>query len=110
MWDPPRPGLKPVSPALAGGFLTTVLIGKSQVCLLTSKKSSRNQSIVFPKRKPLVGKRTSVLNWEATLHFWEGEKSTQRGFLWSESFITGNCTRKEVEYKIQDTHLRPYYH
>ena len=23
MWDPPRPGLKPVSPALAGGFLTT---------------------------------------------------------------------------------------
>ena len=23
MWDLPRPGLEPVSPALAGGFLTT---------------------------------------------------------------------------------------
>ena len=30
MWDPPRPGLEPVSPALAGGFLTTVPPGKSQ--------------------------------------------------------------------------------
>ena len=28
MWDPPRPGLKPVSPALAGGFLTTAPPGK----------------------------------------------------------------------------------
>ena len=30
MWDLPRPGLKPVSPALAGEFLTTVLPLKSQ--------------------------------------------------------------------------------
>ena len=30
MWDLPRPGLEPVSPALAGGFLTTVLPGKPQ--------------------------------------------------------------------------------
>ena len=28
MWDFPRPGLKPVSPALAGGFLTTAPPGK----------------------------------------------------------------------------------
>ena len=28
MWDLPGPGLKPVSPALAGGFLTTALPGK----------------------------------------------------------------------------------
>ena len=28
MWDPPRPGLEPVSPALAGGFPTTVPPGK----------------------------------------------------------------------------------
>ena len=27
-WDLPGPGLKPVSPALAGGFLTTVRPGK----------------------------------------------------------------------------------
>ena len=29
MWDPPRPGLEPVSPALAGRFLTTAPPGKS---------------------------------------------------------------------------------
>ena len=28
MWDIPRPGLEPVSPALAGGFLTTAPPGK----------------------------------------------------------------------------------
>ena len=28
MWDPPRPGLEPVSPALAGSFSTTVPPGK----------------------------------------------------------------------------------
>ena len=30
MWDLPRPGLEPVSPALAGGFSTTVPPGKPQ--------------------------------------------------------------------------------
>ena len=29
MWDLPRPGLEPVSPALAGGFLTTAPPGQS---------------------------------------------------------------------------------
>ena len=28
MWDLPRPGLEPISPALAGGFLTTAPPGK----------------------------------------------------------------------------------
>ena len=28
MWDPPRPGIRPESPALAGGFLTTEPPGK----------------------------------------------------------------------------------
>ena len=28
MWDLPGPGIKPVSPALAGGFLTTAPPGK----------------------------------------------------------------------------------
>ena len=28
VWDPPGPGIEPVSPALAGGFLTTAPPGK----------------------------------------------------------------------------------
>ena len=31
MWDPPRPGLEPVSPALAGGFLTAAPPGKPYI-------------------------------------------------------------------------------
>ena len=31
MWDLPRPGLEPICPALAGGFLTIAPPGKSQV-------------------------------------------------------------------------------
>ena len=30
MWDLPRPGIKPVSPALAGGFFTTEPPGKPE--------------------------------------------------------------------------------
>ena len=31
MWDPPRPGLVPVSPALAGGLPTTAPPGKPKI-------------------------------------------------------------------------------
>ena len=33
-WDPPRPGLKPVSPALAGRFSTTAPPGKPKIRIL----------------------------------------------------------------------------
>ena len=37
MWDPPRPGLKPVSPASAGGPSTTAPPGKSTHLLLKTR-------------------------------------------------------------------------
>ena len=37
MWDLPRPGLEPVSPALTGGFLTTAPPGKPPVLFLFTK-------------------------------------------------------------------------
>ena len=37
VWDPPGPGPEPVSPALAGGLLTTALPGKSVILLFGSK-------------------------------------------------------------------------
>ena len=37
MWDLPRPGLEPVSPALAGGFITTALPGKPSTQTLESQ-------------------------------------------------------------------------
>ena len=36
MWDLPRPGVEPVSPALAGGFLTTAPSGESLLFFLFS--------------------------------------------------------------------------
>ena len=36
MWDLSGPGLEPVSPALAGGFLTAVLLGKTFVFFFKS--------------------------------------------------------------------------
>ena len=37
MWDLPGPGIEPVSPALEGGFPTTVPPGKSLACLIAPK-------------------------------------------------------------------------
>ena len=36
MWDPPGPGLKPVSPALAGGLPTTAPPGKPGLGVFTN--------------------------------------------------------------------------
>ena len=43
-WDPPRPGLEPVSPALAGRLSTTAPPGKPQVTFLIS----------LPETEPLL--------------------------------------------------------
>ena len=42
MWDPPRPGLEPVSPALAGRFSTTAPVGQGspRKCLLIDSSVS----------------------------------------------------------------------
>ena len=37
MWDPPRPGLEPVSPALAGKFSTTAPPGKPNLVIFKEK-------------------------------------------------------------------------
>ena len=61
MWDLPRPGLEPVCPALAGGFLTTAPPGKppSKLFLFHERKSqlsvSENMQIEeFLKNSPLL--------------------------------------------------------
>ena len=44
MWDLPRPGLEPVSPALAGGFSTTAPPGKPCPAFLLRHASAREAS------------------------------------------------------------------
>ena len=54
MWDLPGPGLEPVSPALAGGFLTTAPPGKPQHVFL-------NQVSVFTILRPYIVHHRSAL-------------------------------------------------
>ena len=54
MWDLPRLGIKPISPALAGGFLSTVPPEKSHPCLnqcsfeVGFEKQQLNSLMLFP--------------------------------------------------------------
>ena len=49
MWDPPTPGLEPVSPALAGGFSTTAPPGKHPPGFLTSDMASVSALLFEPR-------------------------------------------------------------
>ena len=49
MWDLPRPGLEPVSPALAGGFSTTAPPGKPYQTLLTKTHNTKTFTISVPE-------------------------------------------------------------
>ena len=48
MWDPPSPGLEPVSPALAGRLSTTAPPGKPIQCFLPSN-TIIDSSYIFPQ-------------------------------------------------------------
>ena len=64
MWDLPGPGLEPVSPALAGGFLTTAPPGKS---LPTPPFYSPSPAPAFPLHP--AWPRTFVVICPSTLPF-----------------------------------------
>ena len=55
MWNLPRPGIEPVSPALAGGFFTTEPPGKSACAVI---KKSRHQGLEGFPDSP-VGKEST---------------------------------------------------
>ena len=44
-WDLPGPGLEPMSPALAGGFLTTAPPGKSWSCILLGSGKKQRSAV-----------------------------------------------------------------
>ena len=67
MWDLPGPGLEPMSPALAGGFLTTVPPGKAPVCLLKVKIHRRMQD----KSKKVLEAETQTADSADLSQQWE---------------------------------------
>ena len=86
MWDLPGPGLKPVSPALAGGFLTIMPPGKPQVnkCWwgkvlfyrwIPTNKSKRNDSV----RLSSFYREVSPLEWG--IHWVKGWWELDNGWI-----------------------------
>ena len=63
MWDLPGPGLEPVSPALAGGFLTTAPSGKSQ-----SSDFKATISQTFSNKLAFYEYRSSAMEAEEIRH------------------------------------------
>ena len=54
MWDLLGPGLKPVSPVLAGGFLTTVPPGKPFASLMRNKIRMNKEKIATDFLKSIL--------------------------------------------------------
>ena len=64
MWDLPRPGIKPVSPALAGRFLTTVPPGKSLEQTIFIWHSKQDCEVEMSALFQLSDWENSKANWE----------------------------------------------
>ena len=74
MWDPPRPGLEPVSPALAGRFSTTVPPGKPLTGFWQAVKSA-NYTVTLIFSIWITHKRTKLsfdLNYPVKWHIVPG--------------------------------------
>ena len=67
MWDLPRPGLEPLSPALAGGFSTTVPPGKPRKSLIKQCECTllrrEERGLSGNQKQPLYGVGLGVLEW-----------------------------------------------
>ena len=89
MWDLPRPGLKPASPTLAGGFLTTAPPGKSPKTIL--KKSILEEG----------GKHVSLF---IIIYLWKENKKLIVFFIWGgwqEGFSLFNfCAFRILNHKL----------
>ena len=72
MWDLPGPGLEPVSPALAGGFLTIAPPGKSKSVTFRQQSFSVNKAAIVIKGHAVTthncnvssGKHCFLFTWQ----------------------------------------------
>ena len=93
MWDLPQPGIEPVSPALAGGFLTTEPPGKSQILInykgdqsiFTVKKSADTLLIQWSMLIP------QVTGWISSIcHLTRCNEKNATSLLWYSCLIFHN--------------------
>ena len=70
MWDLPEPGIEPVSPALAGGLLTTAPPGKfPKICFigwhwwLSMKRENSNFTVEKTSSRKLHSRENTLIKW-----------------------------------------------
>ena len=78
MWNLPKPGVKPVSPALAGRFLSTVPLGKSCSPLLISVKMRRECQL---PASPVVDAGGAQCCWERQGPYNRGQPAEARAII-----------------------------
>ena len=87
MWDPPRPGLEPVFPALAGRFSTTAPPGKPKTAFLRYN----SYALSFPLLK-------GTIQWVSLVY---SQNSTS---ITAVNFGTFSPPQKETPYPLPVTH------
>ena len=75
MWDLPRPGLEPVSPALAGRFSTTAPPGKPLTCVLLRGNLDTQEDT----RDELTQRKNHARTREAAV------QAKERGLRWNQT-------------------------
>ena len=91
MWDPPGPGLEPVCPALAGGFLTTAPPGKS----LAVASEFPEKSLIFTEASQGC---ENQFNWKPLVHVFILGKTV---LVWKYFYLFNvslNTLLKKIEY------------
>ena len=94
MWDLPRPGIKPMSPALAGRFPITGPIGKSLSLFLM---------LFFPPRHPVLSNSSSEFLFHNLLEFNNQNKWAKH------NWIGGNTLRSAKMEENKDPELTSYH-
>ena len=99
MWDLPGPGFEPVSPALAGGFLTTVPPGKFRAMILT---------MVRHRLRKAFGERETVPSFLGMLRWHFLEQKQEKGGVqgWELSLSNVAATMGSLRFPLGERSLR----
>ena len=88
MWDPPRPGLEPVSPALAGRFSTTTPPGKPQRNFLKEDVIHMYNGVLLSHKKEWYNAICS--NMDGPRDYYTKWSQTKTNIIWYHSYVESN--------------------
>ena len=100
MWDPPRPGIKPVAPALLGRLLTTRLPGKPSLYTLNFPPTLKSWLIPGNSRISIPG-----IVWNH--HRYIASKTTARPFCRCRNNLHDNSNPESI---LKSTHQHSNEH